>query len=89
MKIYLAILITKIIENTLSTVRIIMIAKQKKIIGSLLNGIIAFVWILSTGLVLRNIREDPYKIIFFCAGSIIGSYLGSFIEERTNKKGIK
>lgn len=47
---------------------------------------IAFVWIFSAGLVLKNINTDPYKIVFFCLGSIIGSYLGSIIEERLIKK---
>ena len=28
------------------------------------------------------INKDLLKIIFFCAGSIIGSYLGSVVEER-------
>ncbi len=75
------IFISKIIENTLSTLRIILIAKGKKRIGALLQGIISFIWIISTSIVV--IKNNPYKILFFCLGASIGSYLGSLLEEKT------
>lgn len=83
---YIGIFISKIIENTLSTLRIILISKGKKKIGAILQGIVALVWILVTGIVIIDINKDIYKIVFFILGSSIGSYLGSTIEERFNKK---
>lgn len=79
---YLAIFIAKIIENTLSTLRLIIVAKGKKIFGAILQFIIAFVWVITTGIVVNNIKDDPLKVVFFALGSLIGSYLGSFIEEK-------
>ncbi len=79
---YLAIFIAKIIENTLSTLRLIVVAKGKKIFGAILQFIISFVWVITTGIVVVNIKDDPLKIVFFAFGSLIGSYLGSFIEEK-------
>lgn len=79
---YFAIFISKIIENTLSTLRLIVVAKGKKIFGAILQFIIAFVWVITTGIVVTNIKDDPLKIVFFACGSLIGSYLGSFIEEK-------
>lgn len=79
---YLAIFIAKIIENTLSTLRLIVVAKGKKIFGAILQFIIAFVWVVTTGIVVNNIKDDPLKVVFFAFGSLIGSYLGSFIEEK-------
>ena len=70
----------------LSTVRIIVIAKNKKILGAILNGLISLVWIFSTSMVISNINKNLFKIIFFCLGAIIGSYLGSIIENRITKK---
>ena len=29
-----------------------------------------------------NVNKDPLKIVFFCLGSLVGSYLGSIIEEK-------
>ncbi|MBQ8193710.1 MAG: hypothetical protein IJZ46_06535 [Bacilli bacterium] len=70
----------------LSTVRIIVIAKNKKILGAILNGLISLVWIFSTSMVISNINKNIFKIISFCLGAIIGSYLGSIIENRITKK---
>ena len=80
---YICIFISKIIENTLSTLRLILVSKGKKKIGALLQGLVASIWVLSTGIVIIDINKDIYKIIFFVLGSIIGSYLGSSIEEKT------
>lgn len=79
---YLAIFIAKIIENTLSTLRLIVVAKGKKLFGAILQFIIAFVWVITTGIVVVNVKDDPLKVVFFAFGSLIGSYLGSFIEEK-------
>lgn len=70
----------------LSTVRIIVIAKNKKILGAILNGLISLVWIFSTSMVISNINKNIFKIISFCLGAIIGSYLGSIIENRITNK---
>ena len=80
--IYFFIFISKIIENMLATLRIIVVANGKKKIGAILNGIVAFVWIFVTSIVIIDVNKDPFKIIMFCVGSIVGSYLGSFVEEK-------
>ena len=82
MLLYFIIFISKIIENALSTLRMIVVSNGKKKLGAFLNGIIAIVWILVTGVVIIDINKDVFKIIFFCLGSIVGSYLGSIIEEK-------
>ncbi len=80
------IFINKVIENMLGTVRIIVIAKNRKIVGAVLNGLISLIWILSASMVLVNIDNNPYKIVAFCLGAVIGSYLGSIVEENMYKK---
>ena len=85
--IYILIFIFKIVENTLSTLRIIVIADRKKILGAILQGTVSIVWVISTSLVVINIQKDIFKIISFTLGAFIGSYIGSIIEEKiTNKK---
>jgi len=83
--IYILILIFKITENTLSTIRIIVIADRKKLLGAILQGTISIIWIISTSLVVIDIK-DPIKILSFTLGAIIGSYLGSTIEEKKMEK---
>jgi len=80
--VYFLIFISKIIENALSTLRLIVVANGKKKLGAILQGIVALVWIFVTGIVIVDINKDPIKIIIFCIGSIVGSYLGSLLEEK-------
>lgn len=82
MVLYFLIFISKVVENTLSTLRLIIVANGKKLLGAILNFIIALVWLFVTGAVIVNITEDPFKIIFFALGSFVGSYVGSIIEEK-------
>ena len=80
--IYIGIFISKILENTLSTLRIIVVSNGKKKLGAILQGIVAIIWIFVTGVVIININKDIFKIVSFVIGSIVGSYLGSLLEEK-------
>lgn len=80
--IYLAIFLSKIIENSLATLRIIVVSNGKKKLGAILQGLVALVWILVTGVVIIDVNKDIFKIIAFCLGSITGSYFGSLLEEK-------
>lgn len=79
---YLAIFTSKILENTLATLRIILVSNGKKKLGAILQGLITLLWILVTGTVIINLNQDIFKIIVFCLGSVVGSYLGSYLEEK-------
>lgn len=79
---YFIIFTSKIIENALSTLRLIVVSNGKKKLGAILQGIIGLVWIFVTGMVIINVNEAPIKIIVFCIGSMFGSYLGSVLEEK-------
>lgn len=78
--IYLFIFFSKIIENAIATLRLIVVANGKKMLGAILNLIISIIWIISTSLVVVN--NDLIKIIVFALGSFLGSLIGSIIEEK-------
>lgn len=78
---YLGIFIFKIIENCLSTVRLILVSNGNKKAGAILIFFISLIWIISTSITIINITEDPFKVFVFALGSLVGSYLGSIIEE--------
>lgn len=82
MIVYFLIFISKIIENAIGTLRLIVVANGKKKLGAFLQGIVALVWIFGTGIVIVDINKDIFKIVIFVIGSIVGSYLGSIIEEK-------
>ena len=80
--IYILIFISKVIENALSTLSLIVVANGKKKMGAILQGLITLVWIFSISITIVDINKDILKIVFFSLGSLVGSYLGSIIEEK-------
>lgn len=78
--IYFFIFLAKIIENAIATLRLIVVSNGKKMLGAVLNLIIAIIWIISTSLVV--VDNNIYKIIVFALGSFLGSYIGSVMEEK-------
>ncbi len=79
---YCMIFFSKVIENALATLRLIIVANGKKWMGAILQFMVALVWVFVTGVVVTGIKEDPLKVVFFALGSFVGSYVGSIIEER-------
>lgn len=79
--IYIFIFLAKTLENALCTFRLIVVSNGKKLLGAILNAIISLIWVITTGLVVMK-GFDPIKIIIFCFGCFLGSYLGSSLEEK-------
>lgn len=77
---YLIIFLLKLIENALATLRLILVANGKKIIGSILMFIITIIWVLSATYVV--IKVNVLNMISFALGAAMGSYVGSIIEEK-------
>lgn len=82
MLLYFLIFISKVFENALATLRLIVVANGKKLVGAFLQFGVALVWVLVTGVVVVNVQKDPLKIVFFALGSFAGSYIGSLLEEK-------
>ena len=82
MIVYIFIFLSKIIDNALSTLRIIVIAKGKKLLGAFLNLIVCTCWLISTSIIITSIN-DYFKIISYLFGSFVGSYLGGYIYEKS------
>lgn len=80
--IYALIFFSKVLENALSTLRLIVVANGQKFFGATLLFVISLIWIAITGIVIIDIWKDPLKIFFFALGSFFGSYVGSIIEEK-------
>ena len=79
---YSMIFISKVLENAFATLRLIVVANGKKLLGAILQLIVALIWVFVTGIVVNNISKDPLKIVFFAFGSFVGSYIGCIIEEK-------
>jgi uncharacterized protein YebE (UPF0316 family) len=78
--IYLMILVGKIIEVSIATVRIMLISRGEKTKGSILMLAEVSLWLIITGTVLVGFQEDIWRSAVFVLACAIGSYIGSLIE---------
>lgn len=79
---YLIIFIAKLIEVSLSTIRIVFISKGERIKGACIAFFEITLWILLASNVLNSLTSDPYKAVAYVLGYTAGTFLGSLLEEK-------
>ena len=79
---YVAILLAKIIEVSLMTVRVVLITKGERKIGAVIGFFEVVIWVVLVGTVLTDISSDPIKAVVYALGFALGNYFGSKLEER-------
>ena len=78
--IYFIIFFGKILEVTISTMRMVMINRGERAIGAFIAFFDILLWILITGTVLEGFKEDPLRVVVFASAFAVGNYLGSWLE---------
>jgi len=76
------IFISKIIEVTVSTLRMIMINKGYRKEGTILSFVEIVLWTFIASRVIMGLAEAPVKGIVYSIGFSLGVFLGSMIESR-------
>ncbi len=80
--VYFVIFFGKILEVTISTLRLVLINRGERIKGSILAFFDILTWVLITGSVLSNAGDSITKIIVFCVAFALGNYLGSWLDAK-------
>ena len=79
---YIIIFCAKIIEVSISTIRLVLINKGERVKGAVLGFIEILIWLIVVSSVLNNITEDPIKVFIYAAAFSLGNYLGVTIESK-------
>lgn len=77
---YLVILVLKIIEVSMATLRIVLITKDERVKGAIIAFFEVILWVILVSTVLTNITKDPVKVLVYALGFSIGNFLGSKLE---------
>ena len=72
----------KIIEVSISTMRIILIGKGFRTPGTILAIFEIFLWVFIASRVIMGIADAPMKGIVYSLGFAAGVYIGSLLEQR-------
>jgi uncharacterized protein YebE (UPF0316 family) len=74
------ILVSKIIQVSISTLRVILISKGYRKEGTVLSFVETMLWAFIASRVIMGLAEAPVKGIVYSIGFAIGVYLGSLFE---------
>ena len=80
--VYLFIFFGKIMEVTFSTLRLVLITRGERTIGSLIAFVEVTIWLVVASTVLAGFTQDFIKGIVYAFAFALGNYLGSVLEER-------
>lgn len=79
---YVGIFLAKMIEVSLSTVRVVLVNRGEKFKGAIIGFVEILIWIILVANVLSNVTEDPIKVVVYCLAFSCGIYLGVVIEDK-------
>lgn len=79
---YVIIFVAKIVEVSISTIRLVYINKGERIKGAALGFVEIMIWLIVVSSVLNNITEDPIKIFVYAIAFSLGNYVGVTIESK-------
>ena len=80
--VYMTIFFLKVLEISLDTLRIVLINKGQKELGSIVGFIVILLWIFVASSVLSSLSEDLWKALFYALGYSVGIYVGIVIEKK-------
>ncbi len=80
--IYFVIFFGKILEVTVSTIRMVLINRGERIKGTILAFFDVLLWLVITGTVLQGFQDDPLRMLVFALAFSVGNYLGSWFEDK-------
>lgn len=77
----LLIFLSRIMDVTIGTLRIILVAKGEKIIAPILGFFEVLIWIIVMGKIMENL-DNIYCYIAYASGFATGNFVGIIIEEK-------
>jgi uncharacterized protein YebE (UPF0316 family) len=77
----LLIFLSRIVDQTIGTLRIIFVSKGFKTIGPILGFFEVIIWLLAVTQVLKHLT-NPMAYIAYGAGFAMGNYIGMWVEEK-------
>ncbi len=78
----LLIMVARVVEVSIGTLRVILMNKGYRFISSVLAFFEVLIWVLVASVVLVGISENPIKVVAYSLSFAIGVFLGSIIESK-------
>ena len=79
---YLLIFLARVADVSLGTLRLMLVFRGQRLLGSLVGLFEVTIYILALGFVVQRLHQQPLNLVFYALGFATGSYLGGVMEER-------
>lgn len=80
--IILLVFVAKVVEVTLTTLRIIIVQRGFKLPGAVISFIEVLIWVFVASQVVKDVSSAPLLGITYALGYAVGVYVGSFLEQK-------
>lgn len=80
--IYIIIFFGKMLEVATSTLRIVLINRGIRLLGSVIAMLEILLWLIITSTVLTSFSTDPLKMVVYALAFGCGNFLGSWLDEK-------
>lgn len=80
--VYLVIFFGKIAEVSTSTLRMVLINRGERLVGSMVAFIEIIIWLVIASAVLSGANNDVLKLLVYAVAYCAGNYVGSWLDEK-------
>ena len=77
----LLIVVARIIDVTLGTMRVIFITRGYKLLASLVGFFEVLIWLIAIGQIMKNLT-NPVCYLAYAGGFAAGNYIGIYVSEK-------
>ena len=77
----LLIFLSRVVDVTIGTIRIIFVSKGKKYLAPVLGFFEVFIWILAISRIMQNL-DNYFNYVAYAGGFAAGNFVGMLIEEK-------
>jgi len=77
---YILVFLAKLCEVSLATMRMVLVNRGEKLKGAMIGFFEVMIWAVLASNVLKDLMDDPFKLIIYCLAFSCGNYLGVTLE---------
>lgn len=79
---YFLVFFAKLCEVSLATMRLVLVNRGEKLKGAMIGFFEVMIWAVLASNVLKDLMDDPFKLIVYCLAFSCGNYLGVTLEDK-------
>ena len=79
---YILVFFSKLCEVSLATTRLVLVNRGEKLKGAIIGFFEILIWATLASYVLKDLMDDPFKLIVYCLAFSCGNYLGVTLESK-------